>query len=183
MMDGGVWYLSLTWCTDEHDSTVPDSGEPKIVSTHKEEREGGARMNRRESSLLLCLTVVAGGIVSAVAWRTSFAQTPGCPPPGVDADGDGLCDADDACPASDRGATIVIDGCDTEVANASFKDGCTMADALAVCAESPRTHGRYVSCVARLTNTWKRADMLAPGEKGKIVRCAARANIPPSDDE
>ena len=139
-------------------------------------------MNRRASRVILGLVAITSAVVLAVTWRPAFAQTPGCPPPGVDTDHDGLCDGDDACPASDVAATIVIDGCDTGVANASFKDGCTMADELAVCAESPRNHGRYVSCVAKLANTWKRAGLLAAGEKGKIVRCAARANIPPTEE-
>ena len=140
-------------------------------------------MNRRGTGLLLYLTAATAVIVLAVSWRSVRAQTQGCPPPGVDTDRDGVCDPNDACPASDRGATIVIDGCTTGVVNRSFKDGCTMADALIGCAESSRNHGKYVSCVAKLSNTWKRADLLAAGEKAKIIRCAARASIPRADDE
>lgn len=50
--------------------------------------------------------------------------------PFADADGDGIADADDACPASIMTATVIVDACNTAVAN-SIADGCTVADDLA----------------------------------------------------
>jgi hypothetical protein len=97
----------------------------------------------------------------------------------MDADSDGICDADDACPESDTSPTIVIDGCDSGVENRLFDDGCTMADEIAECAAGATNHGAFVSCVAHLTNGWKRAGLISGAEKGRIQSCAARANIPP----
>jgi len=89
----------------------------------------------------------------------------------------------DNCPDSDVGETIVIDECDTGVANEASDDGCTRADAVAVCAEEARNHGQFVQCLARLANGWKRSDAINDADRGRIMRCAARADIPPSDNE
>ncbi len=59
-----------------------------------------------------------------------------------------------------------------------FDDGCTMADLIAECAEGAANHGDFVSCVAHLTNEWKRAGLITPQEKGAIQSCAAQSTIP-----
>ena len=46
----------------------------------------------------------------------------------TDADGDGLPDDVDACPASDLRLIVMIDGCDSREPNLFFEDGCTLAD-------------------------------------------------------
>ena len=98
----------------------------------------------------------------------------------ADTDGDGLIDECDACPDSDISDTITIDNCSTTVANMPVGDeGCTMADRIAGCAEGATTHGAFVSCVAHLTNEWKRGGLISGREKGRIQRCAAQADIPP----
>ena len=97
----------------------------------------------------------------------------------ADADRDGLIDDCDACPGSDLSDTIVIDGCNAEVANLMPDgNGCTMADQIAECAEGARNHGGFVSGVAHLSNGWKRDGLISGGEKGSIQQCAAQANIP-----
>ncbi len=48
-----------------------------------------------------------------------------------DSDGDGVNDADDACPDSDLSATIVINGNDTGVENELAGDGCSLSDLIA----------------------------------------------------
>jgi len=95
-----------------------------------------------------------------------------------DSDGDGIPDDEDACPDSDLAETIVIDGCDSGVENMLFGDGCTMADLIAECADGASNHGDFVSCVAHLTNEWKRAGLITGQEKGAIQSCAAQSNIP-----
>jgi hypothetical protein len=100
-------------------------------------------------------------------------------PDQADADSDGLGDACDNCPNSDLSATIVIDGCDSGVDNQMLGDsGCTMADRIAECAAGATSHGQFVSCVAQLTNEWKREGLITGQEKGRIQRCAATADIP-----
>lgn len=94
-------------------------------------------------------------------------------------DGDGLIDECDGCPGSDLSETIIIDGCDTGVANMMLGDGCTMAELIAECAEGALNHGAFVSCVAHLTNEWKRDGLISGQEKGRIQQCAAQADIPP----
>jgi len=96
-----------------------------------------------------------------------------------DRDGDGLVDACDACPDSHTGRTIVIDGCDSGVANVMpGTDGCTMSDQIAECAEEAANHGAFVSCVAHATNAWKNAGLISGNQKGKIQSCAAKAVFP-----
>lgn len=99
-----------------------------------------------------------------------------------DADGDGVFDPMDLCPDSDISMILTIDGCKTGIENQVGEFGCTMADQVAICAEAVPTHGRFVVCVARLARGWSRSNMFEIRNRGRIVRCAARADIPPSDD-
>jgi len=91
-----------------------------------------------------------------------------------DGDGDGLPDACDACPESDLADTLTVNECETGVANQPVADGCWMSDLLAECAVEAANHGQFVSCVANLTDEWKRAGLLTGQEKGRVQRCAAR---------
>ena len=92
----------------------------------------------------------------------------------TDVDTDDLIDACDRCPNSDMAETIVLNGCDSGVANLLLgDDGCTMADQLAECENEARNHGAFVSCVAHLTNAWKSDGVITGQEKGRVQRCAA----------
>lgn len=82
------------------------------------------------------------------------------------------------CPDSNREPTIIIDGRTSGIANKLFNNGCTMNDLIAQCAESAKNHGKFVSCVADLTNGWKKDKMISGKEKGAIQTCAAKADIP-----
>jgi hypothetical protein len=93
-----------------------------------------------------------------------------------DADEDGLGDVCDACPESDTEPTVVIDGCDSGVSNTQFSDGCTISDQVGECAEGAKNHGKFVSCVAKLTNQLKKENLIS--NKGPLQSCAARADIP-----
>jgi cysteine-rich repeat protein len=74
--------------------------------------------------------------------------------------------------------TIIIDGCDSGVTDI---DG-TMNGQIISCGEGAVNHGAFVSCVAHLTNTWKKEGLINGQAKGAIQRCAASANIPPVSD-
>jgi len=74
--------------------------------------------------------------------------------------------------------TIVIDGCDTGVADQELESGGTISGNIAECAVNARNHGEFVSCVAHLTNKLVRDGYITGKEKGKIQRCAAQADIP-----
>ncbi len=93
----------------------------------------------------------------------------------VDSDGDGIPDDEDACPDSDLSPTVVIQGCDSEVANTLLPNGCTIADLIDECADSAGNHGEFVSCVAQLLNGLKDDGVITGKEKGSIQSCAAQA--------
>lgn len=96
-----------------------------------------------------------------------------------DADGDGVPDDVDACFDSDLSQTVVIDGCDSSVANMLFDDGCTIADLIDELASSASNHGDFVSAVAHLTNDLKKDGVISGEEKGMIQSCGAeQAGIP-----
>jgi hypothetical protein len=73
---------------------------------------------------------------------------------------------------------VVIGGCDSGVENHLFDDGCTMADRIAECAVGARNHGHFASCVAHRNNEWKKDQLIAGKENGKIQSCAAQADVP-----
>ncbi len=96
-----------------------------------------------------------------------------------DTDGDGLIDGCDACYDSVIGDTIVIDACDTGVANLMpADDGCMMVDLIKQCAHAAVQHGAFVSCVAHLSSAWRRDGLISGREHGSILRCAAQADLP-----
>jgi len=96
----------------------------------------------------------------------------------VDTDGDGINNDVDQCPDSNLNTTVVIAGCDSGVSNVLFDNGCTMADDIDQCAAGAKNHGKFVSCVAKLTNYWKKNKLISGKEKGSIQRCAAKSDIP-----
>ena len=149
---------------------------------------------------LLALAVV---VLFAPTSRTARGgATGGCPEPGVDTDGDGVCDDVDNCPAvansdqadadndgvgdacdqcaeSDLSETVVIDGCDSHVNNVTLDSGCSLMDELSTCI-SARNHGQFVRCVVHHLVDLRRAGTLSGFQIGRIARCAAQANIPPA---
>jgi len=94
-----------------------------------------------------------------------------------DIDGDGVDNDDDKYPESINDPTVIIDGCDSGVANQFFSDGASMSDLIAECAEAADNHGKFVSCVSKLTNTWKKEGLISGRDKGTIQDCAAQADI------
>ena len=73
---------------------------------------------------------------------------------------------------------IIIDGCDSGVEDYEFEDGSTMMDLILECAENAGNHGEFVSCVAHLTNTWKKAGLITGAQKDTIMNCAGGADLP-----
>lgn len=100
----------------------------------------------------------------------------------LDADGDGISDVQDDCGDSDLAATILIDGCDTGVVNQPLGEGCTIADEIAKAAAGARNHGQFVSAVAHLTEAWLAAGRITDADKGRIQRCAGRADFDADGD-
>ncbi|MDY7095318.1 MAG: PA domain-containing protein [Acidobacteriota bacterium] len=96
----------------------------------------------------------------------------------LDSDGDGLPNIEDACPSSDLGSTVVIDGCDSGVTNTLLADGCSITDLILACADGAGNHGAFVSCAAQVGNDLKRAGVISGRDKGQIQSCAASSSLP-----
>ncbi len=97
---------------------------------------------------------------------------------GPDADGDGVPDARDQCEGSNLEESVVIDSCDSGVANVVKETGCTITDLIDECAASARNHGEFVSCVAHVTNDLKMLGLILEDEKESLQECAAQADLP-----
>lgn len=95
----------------------------------------------------------------------------------ADADVDGVEDDADDCDDSIFSATVVIDGCDTGVANTHLASGCTLSDKVAECAADAKNHGAFVSCVSALANAWSKDGTIAAGDKSALQTCAAQSSI------
>lgn len=93
-------------------------------------------------------------------------------------DFDGVPDGVDKCPGSDRGANIVIQGCDSGVKNTTFSTGCRISDFVKSCAASAKNHGDFVSCVAEISQQMRLLGAIDKNELGKIQSCAARSSLP-----
>ncbi len=87
-------------------------------------------------------------------------------------------DGFDSCIGSDQSETVIIDSCDSGVANTVFNNGCRISDLIADCAEGATNHGNFVSCVAHLTNSLKKNGTITGAQKGAIQSCAGGASIP-----
>jgi hypothetical protein len=93
-------------------------------------------------------------------------------------DFDGVPDGIDQCPGSDLGPTIVIQGCDTGVKNATFSNGCRISDFVKACAAAAKNNGAFTSCVAAVSQQMRQLGAIAQTELGKVQSCAAAASIP-----
>lgn len=147
---------------------------------------GSAGIDRRhtvwaDAQVLGTTDCNANGIPDAcdIAGERSLDENgDGVPDECEDSDGDGVPDDVDICPNSNLSDTIVIAGCDTEVANELFDDGCTIADRIAQCADAAVNNAVFVCCIAHLTNDWKDDGVISGADKGPIQSCAAQADVP-----
>ena len=89
-----------------------------------------------------------------------------------DSDGDGIPDDYDMCVYSNLSATVVIDGCDSGVANTLSSEGCTISDEIAKLSSDSTNHGKFVSAVAHYTNELKKDGVISGQQKGAIQSCA-----------
>ena len=96
----------------------------------------------------------------------------------ADDDGDGVLDSDDRCENSDLTPTVVVDGCDSGVANKVLAQGCSITDRIHKIAANSNNHGQFVRSVSRFLNRLKFRGVITGQEKGKIMRCVARSSLP-----
>ena len=76
---------------------------------------------------------------------------------------------------------IVINGCDTGVADTLFK-GKLISVYIQEIYDEAKNHGQFIRGVALLTNDLMEAGIITGEEKGKIQSCAAQANQLPKED-
>ena len=86
----------------------------------------------------------------------------------VDADHDGVPDADDQCLGSNLAPTVVIGSCDSGVPNTILTTGCTISDLIAQCPAG----GQFASCVSQVTNDLKAQGIITGAQKNAIMNCA-----------
>ena len=94
----------------------------------------------------------------------------------TDFDADGLPDDVDACATGDVRPTVVIDGCDSGVANPLSESGCSLTDSILALRDGAKNHGEFVSQLAKMLNDLVKQGLLSGAEKGSIQSCAARSN-------
>jgi hypothetical protein len=82
-----------------------------------------------------------------------------------DADNDGVADADDVCPASPSGAVVSGAGC--------------CITQICPCGNAWKSHGAYVSCVAKATDGFVAEGLMTPAQKDAVVSAAARSACGP----
>jgi hypothetical protein len=159
----------------------------------------------RKLIVLAAAFILASLIASTpAAAQTACAAIP--LDPAGDCDGDGIlnnadqcdnldesqdCDGDgvyvDACPYTNTllvedlvVGTCTISGLDSTILQSGPDAGCSLAEALGDgldnCEAIAKNHGKYVSCVARLTNYYKKRKYLTGAEKGYIQSCAAQSD-------
>ena len=75
------------------------------------------------------------------------------------------------------GGTVFLDQCDTGVPNYTTEDGKSISELINECAAGAKNHGKFVSCVAKLTKSLKRNDVIVNTQSSAIQSCAARADI------
>lgn len=99
-----------------------------------------------------------------------------------DEDEDTVPDDDDLCPGSNPTPTLVINGCDTGVANTADANGCTLSDKLTDCESSTMTW-QYANCVSARTNQMVKDGELTSAERSAIMACVWEWGKPnPVDD-
>jgi hypothetical protein len=82
-----------------------------------------------------------------------------------------------SCSGAGGGATIVINGCDTGVPNASTQGSCASGLVLA-CSTGAKNHGDYTGCVGHVTDNLVSLGVISGQQKGSIESCVARFGTP-----
>ncbi len=104
----------------------------------------------------------------------------GCALSQLDTDRDGVTDDQDQCPNSDMRPTIIIETCDSGVANALFlkPTGCTITDEILKLTNGANSHGQFVSRVDQFLAELQKLGILEPNDKNKVKDCAAQSSLP-----
>ncbi len=89
----------------------------------------------------------------------------------ADADGDGVPDGSDQCPASDVGGTVQVDTCDSGVNNRVAADGCTINDEIANLLVTTSNDRQFTRAMRRLLRRLTRTGVITRDEEVGIRSC------------
>ena len=88
-----------------------------------------------------------------------------------DDDNDGILDVDDPFPMSESNPTVVINGCDSGMANL-LVGGASFNDLIGQCVDQASNLGRLVRCVTALGTDWQQAGLITGEEFARLVNAA-----------
>jgi hypothetical protein len=87
------------------------------------------------------------------------------------ADFDGVPDGIDQCPGSARGATVVLQGCDTAVRNTTFPTGCRISDYFKPCEAAAADSASFGACVGAVSQQLVQSRTIDPRDSQRIQAC------------
>lgn len=74
--------------------------------------------------------------------------------------------------------TVIIDGCDSGVANGFLDNLVQLSEGIGVCAAQTERHGQFVGCTAAFLGRARGDGVLTGPERADILECAREAEIP-----
>ena len=98
----------------------------------------------------------------------------------LDADNDGVPDDQDQCLGSDIRPNVDVNGDDegvTTIPNTANAQGCTIQDQVNNCANGATNHGQYVSCIAHLANSLRKAGTITQAQSQEMKTGAAQSSV------
>ena len=139
---------------------------------------GGARAVTDAGGLYAVDGVGTGSRAVVSFSKLGYATTYGAVeiPDTGDADGDGVPDRHDRCPASDRRPTVTVDGCDTGLGNRLVK-GCTAMDVFLECGAHACKPWHLLGCLAD-PRFLRRVDDLTSKTLKRSIACVRDATLP-----
>ena len=96
---------------------------------------------------------------------------PNDPSEWADSDADGTGDNADAYDNSNTGAALVVDTCNTGVANWEVGNGMWANDVIAAAKASAANHGAFVKAMTKIADGWKKAGLITGRQQGAILSC------------
>jgi hypothetical protein len=100
--------------------------------------------------------------------------------PFQDLDNDNVPDSLDQCLSSDLRAKVDVNGLEpgvTTIDNTVDANGCSIQDLVNNCADSPKNHGKYVSCIVHLANHLRKDGTITKSQSKEMKTGAAHSSI------
>ena len=85
-----------------------------------------------------------------------------------DDDNDGYLDLSDQCPLSNNAPKLIVNSCNTNVANRQVENGCNIVDSFALCEDSSQG---FTNCANSLVSQFSSSNIINRKEKNAIKKC------------